>query len=190
MNKTLRISFSLRNTYRVNAILYSLKQIPLVKKLLPEKLYGVRGLKIFANILAVIWEIISFFLGKFLYFLIMISAAGTLYEKVPYDRLFLHILLFLTVIGTFMNTNFFEATRDKYYAMILMRIRNIPYENGRQRIYAGQLFLCDPESDRRIHPVFSLVRVERRSSPVALPCRSIFCGRRENGHSRFLPVGI
>lgn len=60
MNKTLRISFSLRNTYRVNAILYSLKQIPLVKKLLPEKLYGVRGLKIFANILAVIWEIISF----------------------------------------------------------------------------------------------------------------------------------
>ena len=68
MNKTLRISFSLRNTYRVNAILYSLKQIPLVKKLLPEKLYGVRGLKIFANILAVIWEIISFFLGKFLYF--------------------------------------------------------------------------------------------------------------------------
>lgn len=122
MNKTLRISFSLRNTYRVNAILYSLKQIPLVKKLLPEKLYGVRGLKIFANILAVIWEMISFFLGKFLYFLIMISAAGTLYENVPYDRLFLHIFLFLTVIGTFMNTNFFEATRDKYYAMILMRM--------------------------------------------------------------------
>ena len=52
----------------------------------------------------------------------MISAAGTLYENVPYDRLFLHIFLFLTVIGTFMNTNFFEATRDKYYAMILMRM--------------------------------------------------------------------
>ena len=49
MNKTLRISFSLRNTYRENAILYSLIQIPLVKKLLPEKLDGVRGLRIFGH---------------------------------------------------------------------------------------------------------------------------------------------
>lgn len=36
MFKTLRISFSLRNTYRVNGILYSLKQIPLLKKILPQ----------------------------------------------------------------------------------------------------------------------------------------------------------
>ena len=28
MGKTFRISFSLRNTYRVNSILYALKQIP------------------------------------------------------------------------------------------------------------------------------------------------------------------
>ena len=73
MNKTLRISFALKNTYRVNSILYSLKQIPLVKKLLPESLYRVRGLKIFANIISGIWEIISVFLGKFLYFFTMVS---------------------------------------------------------------------------------------------------------------------
>ena len=33
MNKTLKISFALKNTYRVNSILYGLKQIPLVKKI-------------------------------------------------------------------------------------------------------------------------------------------------------------
>ena len=38
MRKTLVISFALRNTYRVNGILYSIKQIPLVGRLLPEKL--------------------------------------------------------------------------------------------------------------------------------------------------------
>ena len=40
MNKTLRISFSLRNTYKVNSILYALKQIPLLKRILslPERL--------------------------------------------------------------------------------------------------------------------------------------------------------
>lgn len=72
MNKTLRISFSLRNTYKVNSILYSLKQIPLIKKSLPASLYGVRGLKVFANVVSVIWEILSAFLGKMLYFLLMI----------------------------------------------------------------------------------------------------------------------
>ena len=47
-----RISFALKNTYRVNSILYSLKQIPLVKRILPESLYASGGLKIFAGILA------------------------------------------------------------------------------------------------------------------------------------------
>ena len=32
MIRTFRISFSLKNTYRVNTILYSLKQIPLISK--------------------------------------------------------------------------------------------------------------------------------------------------------------
>lgn len=122
MNKVLRISFSLKNAYRVNSILYALKQIPFVKKLLPNALYGVRGLKVFANVLSAIWEIISVFLGKFLYFLIMVTGIGTLYKAVPEDALFLHILLFLTVIGAFTNTAIFNPAKDKYYAMILMRM--------------------------------------------------------------------
>ena len=36
MYKTLRLSFSLKNTYRVNSILFAVKQIPLIKKILPE----------------------------------------------------------------------------------------------------------------------------------------------------------
>ena len=43
MRKTLRISFALKNTYRVNGILFSLKQIPLLKRLLPASLYRVRA---------------------------------------------------------------------------------------------------------------------------------------------------
>ena len=72
MYKTLRISFSLRNTYRVNTILYALKQIPFLKRLLPESLYGVRGLKIFANVISILWEILSVFVGKLLYFITLV----------------------------------------------------------------------------------------------------------------------
>lgn len=122
MNKTLRISFSLKNTYRVNGILYSFKQIPLLKNILPATLYRVRGLKIFANVLSVLWELVSMFLGKFLYFLVMVCGIEALYIDLPENQVFLHILLFLTIIGSFTNTNLFNPTKDKYYAMFLMRM--------------------------------------------------------------------
>ena len=79
--KTWRISFALKNTYRVNTILYAFKQIPLVKRLLPETLYRVRSLKLFANILSAIWELLSVFLGKFLYFINTIGGMAFLYQK-------------------------------------------------------------------------------------------------------------
>ena len=122
MNKTLKISFSLKNTYRVNGILFSLKQIPLLKSLLPATLYKVKGLKVFANILSVLWEIVSAFLGKFFYFLTMVCGIGILYQELPENNVFLHILLILTVIGSFTNTYIFNPSKDKYYAMILMRM--------------------------------------------------------------------
>lgn len=122
MNKTLRISFALKNTYRVNSILYALKQIPLIKKLLPDALYRVWGLKVFANVLSVIWEILSVFLGKLIYFSTMIFGLGMLFENVPKDQVVLHIFLFLSLIGAFANTSMFNPSRDKYYAMILMRM--------------------------------------------------------------------
>ncbi len=122
MIKTLRLSFALKNTYRVNSIIYSLKQIPLIKKLIPDKAYQIRGFKVFANVLFWIWEVISAFLGKFLYFLLMFAGAISLY-KVQADTeasLFLHILIALSVIGAFANTYMFNPTKDKYYAMVLL----------------------------------------------------------------------
>ncbi len=127
MLKTLRISFSLKNTYRVNAILYSLKQIPLLRCLLPASLYQVRGLKIFANLLSVLWELISIFLFKFIYLLTMVCGMGLLYQNALPRLSFLHILLFLTLIGSYMNTSLFNPTRDKYYAMILLRMNARSY---------------------------------------------------------------
>lgn len=122
MIKTFRTAFLLKNTYRVNTILYAIKQIPLLNRLLPQAIYRVYGLKIFANILAVLWELVSIFLGKALYFATLVCGVGVLYETVPADEVFAHILLFLSVIGSFMNTAMFNPTRDKYYALVLMRM--------------------------------------------------------------------
>ncbi|MGN0628606.1 MAG: hypothetical protein ACI4IW_03140 [Oscillospiraceae bacterium] len=122
MTKTLEISFALKNAYRVNGILYSIKQIPIIRKLLPDSVYQVEGLKVFANVLSMLWEVISAFGGKLIYFALMLFGATRIYDLENKGALFLHILLFLTITGAVDNTYMFNPTRDKYYAMILMRM--------------------------------------------------------------------
>ena len=54
MLKTFITSFKLQNTYRTNSIIYSLKQLPLIKRILPNGLYKSKGLKIFAGIISIL----------------------------------------------------------------------------------------------------------------------------------------
>lgn len=121
MISTFFLSFRLKNAYRVNSILYSLKQLPIIKRILPEKLYGVRGLKILGNIISAILEFIMIFLGKFLYIAFMIAAMLGIYQTNS-AATFLHIFFFLTICGGLMNTYLFDPTKDKYYAMFLMNM--------------------------------------------------------------------
>lgn len=127
MNKTLRIAFSLKNTYRVNTVLYALKQIPLLKRFLPEKLYGVRGFKIFANVLSAVWELLSIFLGKLLYVLLMICLAAESYDGADTAEVFVHIFFVLTVLGAALTTYMFGGSKDRYYALILLRMNAKEY---------------------------------------------------------------
>ena len=121
MLQTFLISFRLRNTYKVNTIIYALKSIPGIRKILPDKLYQSKVLKIIGNIISVLLEIANIFIGKFLYVFLMIFSMMSIY-KTNSSSTFLHILVFLTIIGAFMNTYMFNPTKDKYYAMFIMRM--------------------------------------------------------------------
>ena len=114
-------SFRLKNTYKTNSIIYSLKSIPIIKKLLPASLYGSPGLKKFANIVSILWEILSVFLGKLLYLLLMVYFLTNPMKSGSADS-FIHMFFFLTIVGGFLNTQIFNPTKDKYYAMFLMRM--------------------------------------------------------------------
>ncbi len=126
MFKTFKRAFALKNTYRVNGIIFSLKQIPLIKKLLPAALYKSRGLKIFASIISVILELANIFVTKPLYVALMIYLPATLY-KADTAATFLHIFLLMTVVGVIMNSQLFNPTKDKYYAMFLLKMDSREY---------------------------------------------------------------
>lgn len=120
MLKTFTVAFRLRNTYKTNSIIWALKGIPLIKKLLPSSLYASRGLKAFANILSGILEFVSAFLGKGLYLLLIWTQLALM--KADAADSFAHVLIFTTVIGGFLNTFIFNPTKDKFYAIFLMRM--------------------------------------------------------------------
>ena len=127
MLKSFILSYKLRNTYRVNSIIYSIKQLPLIGKHLPTSLYSSKGLKIFGNIISTLLEIINIFLGKALYILIMIVALLGIYEKGSSANNFITIFVFLSLAGGLLNTYMFNPTKDKYYAMILMNMEARKY---------------------------------------------------------------
>ena len=122
MLETLRISFTLKNTYRVNAILHGLKRFPLIGKLLPADVYRVHWLKVFATVISVIWELFLAFWGKFFYLSVMIFLPTLAYSTESADDIFLHILLIQTIVGGFLNAYLFETGMDKYYALIQLKM--------------------------------------------------------------------
>lgn len=121
MIETFIKSFRLKNTYKTNSIIYSLKSIPLIKKLLPDSLYASHGLKIFANVFSSLYEFSTVFVGKLIYILAMVYFVATSFDSNNAD-IFTHIFIFTTMVGAILNTQVFNPTRDKYYAIFLMRI--------------------------------------------------------------------
>ena len=127
MLKILRISWDIQQTYRVNSILYGLKQTPFLNYLLPTYPYRVRGLKVFAGVLSLIWNILKLFGGKALYFLVYLGWAGGFTPVFPAEDVYLFRLLLLTVIGMLINTSFAEPSYQRYYAVTLLRMNAKTY---------------------------------------------------------------
>ena len=119
------LSFKLKNTYRVNSIIYALKHTPILKKVFSYSLYSSKGLKTFANIISALLEFGSIFFGKIIYFLLFYFTLVPLYKNT--SLAFINIFIFLTIIGGLINTYLFNPSIDKYYAIYLMRFDSKKY---------------------------------------------------------------
>lgn len=120
MVKTLRIAFSLDMTSKVNAILYGLKCLPLLRKWLPDDLYKIQWLKFLASIAALIWEIIAGLLGKFLFLLLMVLLPASFYPMGYSPALFCHIFLLTTLVGGILNDYLLNSDDTAYYCVLLL----------------------------------------------------------------------
>ena len=121
MKTSFILSFKLRITYRVNTIIYAIKQIPLIKKLIPDSVYGASGLKDLGYVIACIYEIIQMFLGKFIYLFLCLFLILNVIGSYKINDFF-NIMFYMSIIGSYLNTYMFEPSNDKYYAMMIMKM--------------------------------------------------------------------
>lgn len=139
MINTMVTSFKLKNTYKANSVIFSLKAMPLIKSLLPQSLYSNPALKRFANVLGIISKFLMLFLGKAAYIALIFAAASKLFA--PVNNNFINILVFFTLIGGILNTHMFTPTRDKFYAVVLMRMDAREYTLADYFVYLLETFI-------------------------------------------------
>ena len=140
MFKIFKESFKLQNTYKTNSKIYQLKQIFLIKKILPSTLYANKNLKNIMYIISVITEICSIFFGKIFYLLLLIYLPSA-YLAGNTANIFLNIFFFLTISGALCNTNIFNPTKDRYYAIFLLRMVAYKYTLVNYYYYQFKMFL-------------------------------------------------
>ena len=120
------ISLKVKNAYTVNQIIYGISKLPLLGKIIPTKFYGFKSFKVISFIIFIIREIIRTFGYKLLYIYIFLLLPLTLYKGFDVSYI-IHIYIFLALIGSFSNTEIFNPTRDKYYLIVLMKMRSKDY---------------------------------------------------------------
>ncbi|SDS73341.1 hypothetical protein SAMN05444162_2146 [Paenibacillaceae bacterium GAS479] len=129
MVNTYRILLAIQVSSFANRLIYYIRSIPWIGKLLlPDTLYARAGLKKAASIAVFILGLLWAIANKFIYLgLMVLVPVLRLTENVALDQslpLFLNILLPLSfVMGCIWNARVLEPKRDKYVAVKLMRVR-------------------------------------------------------------------
>jgi len=133
MINTIINSIKFNNKYLTNAFIYRLRGLPLIGKYIPKDLYDNYLLEILINLGAFLYILLSPFIGKFIYLLFfLVIPLGEIVN--PYT--FIHIFVFLTLIGGVFNTDMFNPSKNKYYAIVLMRM------NPKRYAISNFIFFC------------------------------------------------
>ena len=124
MFETLKQSFMLRATSRTNMLIYAIRSLPLLNKVLHNDLYAADGFKVLALIIVLMCEFVMTFVGKVIYIGLMVALPLLPLEGLRYTnaQLFLHILLFLTLTGGIIHNQVFQTNKQAEYAINLLRM--------------------------------------------------------------------
>lgn len=119
-----------------NSILFYLQKIPLLGKLLKDRLYRVHRLGKLAVFFGIISEFFWSFIKKFAYYAFIKTILGSILENFDLDltkSYLLSFMILLSVVGFVKTVDYFSANRDDYIFVKVMRL--YPKDYYRSKIY-------------------------------------------------------
>ncbi len=140
MTKTIKTILRLKINYLVNGIFYYLKKMPFIKKIVPSFLRDSSGLKATITVISCILMLVKSVIFKFFYQYIFFVVPFTFLESGLNLASVFHVLIFTTIIGTGMNSKYFEVNTEKYYGVVLLRMNARGYYIGEYLYYIFELF--------------------------------------------------
>ena len=132
MLNTLRILLSIRNTININGILHGIRSIPFVGKYIPERIYGIRVIKILTLLVSLSIELCKAFFGKICLFLFLYFLSGAAGSVNDYSQstLFLYGFTGILLLGM-LSFNIFHVDTETKYAVFFMGMDAKKYIHAR-----------------------------------------------------------
>lgn len=140
MIHTLFTSFQISLSYEINAFIYRLRKLPILKKIISADWYKNRALKNGITAFVLLFHFLAIFAKKFLYFGIM-ALLPAQYLPGNFSSNYIHIVLIFALFGAAMNTELFDASKEKYYSVVLMRVNPRDFALSNYAYYLISLFV-------------------------------------------------
>ena len=155
--KTLAKVIHLRSIIGYNGMVYALKRIPLIGKIIPDRLYRTTFLKVIYWILHIIKEVFKLFIGKifglgmiYLFAFMMkksymdFNMASGVQEPVLFADFALFFFLIYALSGIIINKPMFRCTPEKEYMVFMLRVNAAKLDNtlfiyDLAKLFAGYL---------------------------------------------------
>lgn len=145
MLRTLNILFRVQTSSTVNVLVYYIRKLPLLSKLITTSVYGNHRLKRFIAIFARLIIILGRFLlsiayvGLLLYVPVIIGGAAEEQQLAQFIHLFVIISF---IVASFSNAIILETKRSKYVAIKLLRMSPIRYTKTMLTYKYVMFFIC------------------------------------------------
>ena len=140
MIHTLTTIMRLSHAYSFNSFIYRLRKLPLIKKLIREDFYKKAWMKHLLTILTILKDIFMIFFGK-LFYLGLFVYLPVYYIPGSIDESYMHLLFCMTLSGAIVNNELMTATKEKYYAHVLMHINARRLAISDLLLYIGGQFI-------------------------------------------------
>lgn len=126
MLKTWYYNFKIDSYYTINSYLDTFRNLPIIRDLVGDKIYGIKFFKIIGFILGILSTIFTMMVTKIMYFGIIYLISS----KIPGDTInhFLYIYIVLSILGAFINNaSILKISVRKYLSLILFRMDSFDY---------------------------------------------------------------